>query len=373
MRPITSRAPALAALTVARMIVASALLLAAAGAASAQNTGADCEILLKVCRAACAPSCVDDDAASCRKACEGDKGCLGDYAYCREQAGLPPIEPPMTDKATADKATADKATSEKAATHDVEPKAVTPEAASAPAARSVESRAAPVAAEAAPASRVMSLDQPVEGGSLEGRIFFLKRAESEPDALFYGYLVIGPNVSEARKLAVIQGLACRLDVVTSETAASVERLGLVTIPALTDPQADVTSPQEMLSAYDFPRAERWMRAAGFSVEEEFDIDSAVLFIGSRIRRARQLDAVLLPGPDSQLDPVVADASALSPRYLERWTAEIVEGVRNGSIRSRQDLQTLMETHSWLETIGAPIASLLRIAPAQAAPPPASCL
>ena len=231
---------------------------------------------------------------------------------------------------------------------------------------------------------------PGASGPLNARILFLPRGETEPDATFYGYIVIGPDVSPERKSAVAEGFACRLDALPDVAAAEgVSRLGLVMLPASRDAGAGATTPAAMLSAYDFPRAGRWLRAAAAAAAESFDPAEAVLFIGSNQPRSRQLDSVALPGPAPSaqdadaLDPVIADASALSARYLSRWTSLVIDGVRDGAVASRQQMQGLMEAHSWLESVGGPLAAVLknRAGPGRAArggvllgaePPAAAC-
>lgn len=299
--------------------VAGALAVWALALGATQVQAQDCDALFakaEACVEECAAACADDD---CRAACNSNPQCLDAALACIADA----------------------------------PAAAMPETGGA-------------------ASRSLSLDMALPGGPLDARIYALTRGETEPDALFYGYLIVGPNVSDKRKSAVAKGFACRLDVISSEDAVTAERLGLVAIPARTSLDADVISPAEFLDAYDFPRAERWLRAVGFSVGEEFDIAESVLFVGSREARAAQFDAVALPVADDNGDPVIADASALSARYLERWTFDIIAAVREGRMQSRQDMQNIMEWHSFFETIGEPIAAVLRIGPAVASelPPPA---
>ncbi|MEO1292683.1 MAG: hypothetical protein AAFV62_07625 [Pseudomonadota bacterium] len=210
--------------------------------------------------------------------------------------------------------------------------------------------------------------------ALNPRIYLLRRGAQEPNAEFYGYLIVGSRVTKERKRAVAEGIACRLDLADSlEAANAVKNLGLVSLPSTKTLSGDTVNPQQLLDAYDWQRAEKWVAAAAASSGETFSLDTAVIFVGSSQARARFMDARLLAFPDPNTgDPVIADASELSPRYLQRWTDEIIAGVKNGAIRSRQSLQSVMEVHSWLELAGSPLAAVLKISEAQASSAPASC-
>lgn len=222
---------------------------------------------------------------------------------------------------------------------------------------------------AAPAPAVQSL----EIGAAEplvGRIHFLEPREAEPDALYYGYILVGSAVSPPRREALARAVACRLDALpTAADADEVDRLGLITVPALRPAGRREVTPEQVLAAYDLPRAQRWLRAAGFAAGQDFNPATAIVFVGSRTPRARQMDAVALPGPTEAEDPVIADASTLSARYVEAWAIRVIDGVEAGRVRSRQDLQALMEANSWIEWAATPVASLFRITPAQASAPP----
>lgn len=328
----------------ARLLVGlcAAIALLTVGAAGPARAQSACSAVLASCQAACAERCSAAGGSNCDAVCAADRECDAAYFDCE-----------LLNSDTGSSTLGG--------------------AASAPPAPAPATRSRAPAAEAAVAAAPAPF-APAEAG-LEGRIFFLLRAEAEPPADYYGYILIGANVPADRKNAVAEGLACRLDVVSAEAAAQMDALGLISIPATGLVAADVVAPDRLLQLYDFPRAERWLRAASFAADTPFDPDEAILFIGSASPRARQLDSVALPGDGlggAGGDPVIADASALSPRYLSRWTAEVIDGVRGGAVQSRQDMQTLMEAHSWLELIGDPLAAVMRIGPAEAAPTPAAC-
>ncbi|MCI4662868.1 MAG: hypothetical protein MRY63_13740 [Neomegalonema sp.] len=239
--------------------------------------------------------------------------------------------------------------------------------------------AAPAApsSEPAPRSRSMALPAPsvqADTGPLNARIYLLRRNAPEPRAEYYGYLIIGSKVSRERKRAVAEGIACRVDVApTFEAAQNIANLGLIAVPAIANASEETIKPEKLLQAYDWKRAETWLAAAGISAGETFDLSEAVLFVGSRQARSQFMDQKLLAFPDPTTgDPVIADASALSPRYLQRWTDEIIAGVQSGRIQDRQSLQSVMEVHSWLEMAGAPLAAVMKISEAQASSAPASC-
>lgn len=289
------------------------------------------------------PSLACEDAstclADCAAICAGDEACL-ERCSARCMAALEACEP----AAGAAPAEAQAA----------------PPPPPAPAAPAVDPRVQTGAATAAASDTAVA--------PLEARILFLPRGIEEPAARFYGYILIGDEVARDRKNAVAEGFACRIDALPdADAAAEVAALGLVVAPATRGAGAETTSPAAMLEAYDFPRAGAWLRAAAAAAEADFDLSDAVLFIGSRQPRARQLDSVALPGPGDLGDPVIADASLLSPRYLSRWTAEVIEGVKSGTIASRQDMQGLMEAHSAFERLGDPLAAWLQIGEAEAAP------
>ncbi|MEL6977123.1 MAG: hypothetical protein AAGM38_00390 [Pseudomonadota bacterium] len=234
-----------------------------------------------------------------------------------------------------------------------------------------EAGAAPsVAAPPAAASRV----QTANAEPLSPHILFLSTRDREPErALYYGYLLIGEGVSAARKAAVAEAVACRLKALPDlEAAAAVERLGLVSLPALREAGATQVSPAEVLDAYDFRRAAVWLRAAGVVAGERFDPDRAIVFVASSRARARQMDSVAMPGPDESGDPVIADASALSAAFAAAWAGSIIDGMERGAVRSRQEFQLVMEANSWITWATAPVTSLFRITPAHAAAAPAAC-
>ncbi|MEO1330117.1 MAG: hypothetical protein AAFW46_10675, partial [Pseudomonadota bacterium] len=209
---------------------------------------------------------------------------------------------------------------------------------------------------------------------LQGKIYYLERAAPEPpNAKYYGYLIVGVNVAADRKIAVMRGLGCRLAVVpTYDDALAIDNLGLVVIPSLRAASGTSTNPFEMINNYDAVRAGRWLEAVGRAVGEEFDPREAILFVGSSTAQSQALDARTMQAPTSDTT-VVADASALNARYLARWTDEVVRGVREGRVDSRQSMQGLMEYHSWLSVLGSPLAAVMKITPAQAGEPPRDCL
>ena len=194
------------------------------------------------------------------------------------------------------------------------------------------------------------------------RIYFLQRDEEEVrNSVFYGYMLIGAGVSSDRKAAIARGLACRIDAAPSrEEAEQIDLLALVSIPATRSASAQVISPQELLEAYDFPRASRWLDVAGKLVNEEFRDSKAVVFVGSRISRIDDFAAGRLQQPLGSSDPIIADASNLSPRYLERWAFEIIKSVKGGQLKNKQDMQRLMEIHSWIENVGTPFATFFKL-------------
>ena len=203
------------------------------------------------------------------------------------------------------------------------------------------------------------------------RILPLVRGGREPNnAVFHGYMLIGPQVAADRKAAVMRALACEVDSVASaEEAEAIGEVGVMTVPSREAPPTDrVLSPTDLLNLYDFPRARNWLAAANNMIGgEAFDPSAAVVFIGSTQQRGAQLDDDALTVSQSNAsDPIIADASNLSRRYLERWTYEIVQNVRGGTLRDRASMQQLMEIHSWIEMIGGPFAQVMQLAePAQA--------
>lgn len=206
--------------------------------------------------------------------------------------------------------------------------------------------------------------------SLAPRVLFLM-GRFEPPAAYYGYLAIGAEVDDARREAVARALGCAVETFGADAPAP-DGLALIALPSLgpgPDPAAGdgATPPREILDLYDAVRGQRWLRAAGYALGERFDADRAVLFIGSRRPRAQQLDSVALAAVDPN-DPVFADASGLEPSGLEAWTASIIEGVRSGAVRSRQDYQAWMETYAWVEWASSPITGLFTVSRAFAAPP-----
>ncbi|MBX2854261.1 MAG: hypothetical protein KTR21_04685 [Rhodobacteraceae bacterium] len=194
------------------------------------------------------------------------------------------------------------------------------------------------------------------------RIYFLQRDEEEVrNSVFYGYMLIGAGVSAERKAAIARGLACRIDAAPSrEAAEQIDLLALVSIPATRPAGAQVVKPDELLDAYDFPRANRWLEVAGDLVNEEFSDTKAVVFVGSRISRIDDFAAGRLQQPIGSSDPIIADASNLSPRYLERWAFEIIKSVKSGQLKGKQDMQRLMEIHSWIENVGTPFATFFKL-------------
>ena len=85
-----------------------------------------------------------------------------------------------------------------------------------------------------------------------------------------------------------------------------------------------------------------------------------------------MDAVALPGAMDRDDPVIADASALGPRYLGAWARSVIDGVEAGQVGSRQELQTLMEATSWLEWVQSPVFGLFQAKPTATPPPELVC-
>lgn len=210
-------------------------------------------------------------------------------------------------------------------------------------------------------------------GPLAGRLFFLTPGQPEPEAVYYGYLAIGADVSEARKNAVAEAIACRLQALPdAEAAAAIERLGLFTIPADRDAGSAQVSPARVAASYDYGRARRWLRAAGFAVEQRFDPADAIVFIASPSPRARAMDSVALAGTADPEALVVADASALSARYAAAWVGQIIDSFEGGAVSTRQELQGVMETISWIDWAQEPLVNLFRVAPAEAANPPEIC-
>lgn len=199
------------------------------------------------------------------------------------------------------------------------------------------------------------------------RLFALTRGGREPrNSIFYGYIVIGPGVAPERKAAVFRAFACRVDAVTSvEQAEAIDGLGVMVFPSATPLDKEILLPSDILTRYDFTRAGRWLGAVDTLADDAIDSENSILFLGSRVPRANELDADAILYDIETSDPVIADASALSPRYLERWAFEIIQNVKQGEMRSRADLQTLMEIHSWIEVIGGPFAQILRITEVEA--------
>lgn len=313
----------------AALAVATAALAVGAAEEAAAQTEAQCFERFAACTAPCRARCAAGD-ERCVDACERGP-CAETLQRCLAQARGPAAAP-----------------------RSVRPRAL---------------EAAPAEAAAPPpgAPRVQTDVAP-----LNARIFFLRPGKAEPSAAYYGYLIIGPKVAVDRKQAVAKALACRLQALPdAAAAAAVERLGLISLPARREAGATEVAPADVLEAYDFNRAGRWLRAAGFSVRQNFSDDDAVLFVASRFKRARQMDAVALAPPVNE-DPVIADASALTAPYLGAWAGKVIDGIEAGDVRSRQDLQLLMEANSWLEWAQTPIASLIRITPALASNAPPAC-
>lgn len=231
----------------------------------------------------------------------------------------------------------------------------------APAARAPASEAVPAPeAEVAIASvpEFLTIEQPETL-----RLYLVDRSMREPEAaVFYGYIAIGFQAAPERKAAVMRGLACRLEAVASaEAAEALPDLALFTAPVTEGLDAAVVSPGQLGAAYDFPRARLWLDAAGSVSPERFS-DSAILFIGSAAPRLADLDLGDLTQTPGAADPIIADASDLSARYLERWSFEMVQAVKSGAIRDRVGMQSVMEAHSWIEVVGEPLAAFFKLAP-----------
>lgn len=297
-------------------------------------------------------------AASCQKSCEGrEAGC---FSACKGvcDARLSRCVDPAVDGAPAGEAPAAAAPAERYRRRATQPAAPSP----APAPSN--------AYEAAPRSaRVQSLDA---SEPLNSRIYFMPPGEQEPDAEYYGYLLIGEKVPQARKNAVAKAIACSLEALPDAAAAAqIERLGLFSLPALRAAGATEVTPADVLAAYDFARAARWLRAAGYAAGTTFDPETALVFVASQSKRARQMDNVVLPGGGAG-DPVIADGSGLTGDFAAAWVAQLIRGLENRRVRSRQDLQQVMEVGSWLDWVGAPLFSLFTAAPAADAAPPPIC-
>lgn len=296
-----------------------------------------------------------EQSRSCREACErscgiGDRSCVRD---CRRGACLQQLNACRADDRAPTAAPIPSLSPER---RSVRP---APHAMEAPA---PAASAAPTIAEAEATRQ-----------DLNGRVLFLSSNLSEPSAEYYGYLLIGKNVSDSRKRAVAEAIACRLEALpNAEAAAAVQRLGLMSLPSLRDAGASRVTADEVLAAYDFTRAARWLRAAGYATGQEFHPNSAIVFIGSRIQRARQMDGVALPGSRDRTDPVVADASGLSANFAAAWVGQIIDGLRAGNVRSRQELQVLMEASSWIDWASQPLRSLVSVAQASDAEAPEAC-
>lgn len=225
--------------------------------------------------------------------------------------------------------------------------------------------AAPQIAPAAPSAAASELSP---------RVLFLV-GRFEPIAAYYGYLAIGADVDRARREAVARALGCAVDSF-GDGSPDPSELALIALPATgAGPAPSVggaaTPPEEIIDLYDAVRGQRWLRAAGFALGESFDADRAILFIGSRRPRAQQLDSVALPAADPNvdpMDPVFADASGLEPSGLEAWTMAVIDGVRSGAVRSRQDYQSWMEAYAWVEWASSPVTGLFTVTRASAAPP-----
>lgn len=335
-RPWRSMARAAAATT----FLAATLAVGLSQEAAAQSD--ECRRMVEACQADCAQKCAEGDAACIAECRRG--ACLEVYANCvapeTEAAPSPRAAPRMQAPSAPSSARPRTGATRERSLHSMEPAS---------------------AADAAP------------GAELEGRVLFLASRQSEPEAEYYGYLLIGENVSETRKSAVAAAIACRLEALPdAEAAAAVERLGLFSLPALRQAGATRVTAEQVLSAYDFERAARWLRAAGYATGESFHRNSAIVFVGSTLPRARQMDSVALPGAREGLDPVVADASGLSANFAAAWVGRIIDGLEAGEVRSRQDLQGWMEATSWLDWAGQPILNLFRVNEAQASNAPDAC-
>lgn len=202
------------------------------------------------------------------------------------------------------------------------------------------------------------------------QLFFLERDSREPRRrALYGYVLIGPGVTRARKDAVAAGLACRLEAAPDlEAAEEQDDTALIMVPATRNPGAAVVAPQLFLDVYDYPRARRWIGAVARSYDVAVGEDS-ILFVASLQPLAAQFEAGAFDIPEGRVGPLVADASDLSARYLSRWTKEIADAISRGELRSRQEMQWLQSAHSWIEVIGGPFATFLKFAtPAQAGAP-----
>ena len=229
--------------------------------------------------------------------------------------------------------------------------------------------------QAAPQAAAPSIAAPKVGGQRAIRILsfpkpqdvklhFLLRDKPEPtDAALYGYVIVGADAPADRKAAVAQGLACRLDAAAADGPAA--GIGLMVTPSTAQISATPVSPEEWLSAYDFPRADRWARQIADALGVTDSMSRRILFIAAPKPLAADLD-----GAEPLIDPagaanapmpfLVADASELSPRYLRRWTHNLVEGVRAGMLSSEQEMQEWMEFHSWIESVGRPFAELIEL-------------
>ena len=239
--------------------------------------------------------------------------------------------------------------------------------------KAVRPRAEKPAAAAPP--RIQSLDapEPSPDADLTGKILFLPPEQQEPDAEYYGYLLLGEGISDSRRLAVAEAIACRLEALpNAAAAAAVKRLGLFSLPARREAGTTRISAQDVLEAYDFERAAQWLSAASAAAGRSFDPGDAIVFVGSRSARALQMDAAKLPSSSDGLDPVIADASDLSATFAAAWVGQIVDGLESGRVSSRQELQSLMEATSWLDWANQPLLSLFEVGPKEGQSPPKAC-
>lgn len=343
----------------------------AAGASGARAEAADsiCEAALEICLAACG---CDRGDIPCLLACPEYAGCLARYDACGgpPEAGDSGAAAPAEPGSGADDAPSPPPRRAPASVPDSAP-APEPDAAAAPPPRTDPVSEGAIADEAT--AEEAGSEEAGSQDPLTARVYFMPRGAAEPEARYFGYLLIGSGVGRDRQIAVMRGIGCRLDAAPSLDALNaIENLGVVTLPSRRAPQDVGLNPAAMILAYDGERAERWIGAIYQAAGGAIDVPNTVMFVGGSVPLAAALDRSEAPDLSAG-DIVVADASALDARYLSRWTDEIIQGVRAGKISGRNDFQQLMELHSWISVLGRPLAAVMRLAPAQAAEAPTSCL
>lgn len=154
----------------------------------------------------------------------------------------------------------------------------------------------------------------------------------------YAYVAIGSELSPQQKIAVMRAAACGFR--RREDEPDGDR-GLIVLPY--QGEVDALTPASALAVYDHPRAQRWIVAAAKALELSFAEDERIdrtglLVIGSSRPIAERLDTLTLPAL-AKASVAFADASDLSPRYLERLINQVAANLEAGAFDAGSGLDS----------------------------------